>query len=273
MIIPERFHSKVLTHAYAVLAKRDYPLILAIEGPPGDGKSFQTAHTLREAGFEVFARSAALLAGRHESDSSENLRSLYRDAGEHAKIKRSCPAIVLDDFDLSPAGQFSTSRYTVNSQLLVAFLMNLHDNTVSCGVGTDQRFPVFLTGNNFTGVHKPLMRHGRMNIFTWKLEPEERCQIVFGLLDEHVASVSEEEARRIEKMFPGVPISFFSAAINDCFGVKVYHYATRSPVISSKGLQDFVAQAPRLTLEEVEAALTQRLANEDGERGDYSGVY
>lgn len=229
--IPERFRRRVLTHAIAVSVFNSHPMLLAIQGPPGDGKSYQTSEALKESNFEVFRISSSLLSGRLEGASVEGVKSLYRRAGDYQATKPSAlPALILEDFDMSPASQHGDSRYTVNSQLLAGYLMNLADDVGSADVKTRSRYPIFLTGNDFTFLHGPLVRPGRADFFTWQPNLDERGQIVHSILSEYLDVVSCE-ASDLSLRFRKVPISAFRAAVQDCFARRAYDFVSKRGAI------------------------------------------
>jgi hypothetical protein len=211
--VAERFERHVVRHALAVQYMSRYPLILAIQGPPGDGKSFQAKLSLELAGIRVFRLSGALMAGAYEGDSVTALRKLYSRAARHAVAQDGGhAALLLEDFDLSPASEREGTRYTVNSQLLTGFMMNLADDVATCEVEEEQRLPVILTGNDFSFLHGPLVRPGRIDFFTWEPTDVERVQIVEAALTEHVSDLSLEGVALLCKRHPSVPVAAFVAA-------------------------------------------------------------
>ena len=137
--------------------------MLAIQGRAGDGKSSQVREACSVNGIYIFPISGASLSGSHEKESVKELFNVYEAASKFILEHKNCLAcILIDDFDLSVASTFDDRRYTVNSQLLTGSLMNLADDPTRCGSKTTQRVPIIITGNNFTSLHAPLFRHGRM---------------------------------------------------------------------------------------------------------------
>jgi hypothetical protein len=223
--VPPRYQKHVMQHALGVRYIPGYPMLLAIQGLPGDGKSFQAALALQLAGIRVFRLSGSLLSGQFEGNSLEAISDLYESAAKHADTPHpegGNAALLLEDFDLSPASQRNGTQYTVNSQLLTGFLMNLNDDVASCRVGTGRRLPVYLTGNDFSCLHGPLVRPGRIDFFTWEPTPEERADIVFTALTDYVADLSKEDAALCCKKHPALPISAFVAAGQRVCAVALY---------------------------------------------------
>ncbi|HEX6469099.1 MAG TPA: AAA family ATPase [Streptosporangiaceae bacterium] len=257
--IPERFRRRVITHAVGVMTVERHPLLLAIQGQPGDGKSFQLRYSLEAAGCTPFTLSASLLAGQYEGDAVAALQATYSNAGEFARMNPECfPALVIEDFDLSPAGQRNGVQYTVNSQLLSGFLMHLADDVTSCGVGTSERFPLFVTGNDLASLHGPLTRPGRMEIFSWEPSTEERADVVHSLLVPHLSPFTRQDAARLIKKYPGQPISAFAAALTDCLARRSYEIVALTGSLSRRTLQRELAKNDEVPIADYLAALTER---------------
>lgn len=257
--VPERFRRRVLAHAITASFFDRYPLILAIQGPPGDGKTFQLRHVLRDSGFSVIANSSALLAGSFEAEPVKQIRELYGQARDLAATDVShLPVLVLEDFDLSPAGREYGVRYTVNSQLLAAFLMNLADDVGTCGVGTTRRFPIFLTGNNFSLVHQPLTRPGRMNVFSWEPTEAERLDVLCAMLDGHIPGLERREVERLSKQYKHFPVSFFDAALMDCIALAALRHVEATRNIDIQYLRHRFQNGIHVDLAEFASALKER---------------
>lgn len=257
--VPERFRRRVVTHAVGVMTVKRHPLLLAVQGRPGDGKSFQLMHSLSTAGCTVFTLSASLLAGQYEGDAVTAVREAYSRAGEFARVNPDgLPALLIEDFDLSPAGQREGVRYTVNSQLLSGFLMHLADDVTSCGVGTTERFPVFLTGNDLSTLHGPLTRPGRMEVFSWEPSADERADIVHSLLAPHLPSFTRHEVSRLIKKHQRQPISTFAAALTDCLARRSYEIAASNGSINRVTLKRALANGIVVSAADYAEALAER---------------
>ncbi|MFJ6195844.1 AAA family ATPase [Micromonospora sp. NPDC092111] len=237
----------------------DYPLILAVVGPPGDGKSFQTAAALNTAGFVAFRFSSSELGGRSEGRPVEQLRSLYKRAAQHAEVDNSYPVLVLEDFDLGPAGRDRNARYTVNSQLLTGFLMNLADDVRMCDVGTSQRFPIVLTTNDLSTLHGPLTRPGRMRVFTWEPTVAERAEMIYSALHGRVPGLTAEQVEKLCARYQGLSVAAISSALVECLGDKVFDFVSQHPQMGIVEAQRRYANGGGwVTLEEIEDALQRR---------------
>jgi ATPase family associated with various cellular activities (AAA) len=261
--VSPRYKKYVMQHALGVRYIPGYPMLLAIQGLPGDGKSFQAERALQLAEIRVFRLSGSLLSGQFEGNSLEAIRDLYESAAKHADTpspEGGNAALLLEDFDLSPASQRNGTQYTVNSQLLTGFLMNLHDDVAACRVGTGRRLPVYLTGNDFSCLHGPLARPGRIDFFTWEPTPEERADIVFTALTDYVADLSREDAALFCKKYPALPVSAFVAAGQRVCAAALYD------MLAQQGWEKFDAftkdqsarQVLRVPLSMVEAELKEQ---------------
>lgn len=220
-MIPSRFVDRIIRHAMSVRTIPTYPLLLAVQGPPGVGKTYQTYRALRMAKFETFRESAASLRGQHEGDSVDAFVKIYERARECAiDPARPTATILIEDFDLSGAVRFVNTEYTVNQQLLVNHLMNLCDGFEEGG-RESVRIPIFLTGNNFSTLHEPLRRHGRLDVFTWRPKPDEQAKIVAGMLSE-VATEPQVAAELLLAKLPAATIATLRFLIDQVASNYVY---------------------------------------------------
>jgi SpoVK/Ycf46/Vps4 family AAA+-type ATPase len=242
-----------------------YPMLLTIQGPPGDGKSFQARYALHDAGFQVVAASSTLLSGSFEGEPITQMREIYIRAAGMVDSQHP-PAILLEDFDLSPANVRDGTRYTVNTQLLTGFLMNLADDPSMCDVGTSSRIPIVLTANNLTALYMPLARPGRMDFFSWIPSADERAEMIFSALEHRVAAMSLDQAARIARKHPRASLAMIVAASNECAARVCYELAGRT---NGQTFLDDLRRAlraePPISIEDVTDAL-KRIA-ETGPRG------
>ncbi|MEV0005810.1 AAA family ATPase [Micromonospora sp. NPDC050980] len=267
--IPERFKRRVLTHAISASCSSNYPLILLIQGHPGDGKSFQAYETLRGSNFAVMRFSSAELSGTYESESVSRFKDYYARAAESAEtFPEALPVLLVEDFDLSPAGRQERSFYTVNSQLLSGFLMNLADDVALCGMNTTRRIPLIVTGNDMSVVHGPLLRPGRVDIFTWRPTEQERAIMIHSALAGTVPSLDFKQAMKLTRAFSELPISAFSAALNFCVGRRAMEAAEAAGYIDPVAIREAFNSTSKITVDELVAALRER-DGPDGRPGDY----
>lgn len=178
MVFPNRFVKMIDAHILGnMLSIKHYPLILAIVGRPGMGKTYQLRNYLSEVGVLIFSVSAADLESDRAGEPAKLLQQKYVEAS--SSISRGEPAVLLiDDIDTT-LGEWANHTGTVNHQDILAFLMHIADNPCLIeNVGTVNRVPIFFTGNDFDRLYKPLIREGRANRFDWEPTREEKISIV-----------------------------------------------------------------------------------------------
>lgn len=193
----------------------DPPLILAIQGSAGQGKSYQTRQICSLLDVYIVPISGALLSGSHEGDAFKLLEMMYINASIYKEEYQRSMMLLIEDFDLSVASPFANREYTVNSQLLVGFLMNLADNPTRCGTQTTHRIPIILTGNNFQGLPEPLVRDGRVDFFDWEPSLEQKDEIVRSIFSSLLAREELPNIKKLVEAYPNKPISFFAMLRND----------------------------------------------------------
>ena len=204
--ISTEFRRQVFLHLYlnATASLGDStPLFLLIYGAPGEGKTFQLRHCLRE--FDV---------DRHDLDSTavedpsagrpdrEIIRRFEDAAGEVNRTGR--PAcIVMEDIHLL-LGRYATTQYTMNLQHVLSQLMLFADTMANTRASS--RVPVFMTANDTTVLDQPLIRHGRARQFSWAPSSEEKLAIMADILPE----LEADEIVSLKSRYPDMPVSFFA---------------------------------------------------------------
>lgn len=206
IVIPPSFSKMIDIHMLGnMLNLKHYPLILAIVGKPGMGKTFQLRHYLKTVGVEVFSISAADLESDRAGQPAKLLQQQYILASNN--IKKNNPSVLLiDDIDTT-LGEWKDHTGTVNHQNILAFLMHIADNpTYIESIGPVNRVPIFFTGNDLERLYKPLIRTGRANRFVWEPDREEKITIIASIfsLDDRLIAES------IVDTFPDKEISFYA---------------------------------------------------------------
>ena len=214
--IPDRFVASVVGHVLAASCDPNQPWILGLEGPPGTGKSFQARRVLERRGFHVVAASGSSLSGGYERDSVKVFDAVWQQCLDaSAANPASHPVLVLEDFELSPAGVRKGVHYTVNSQVLNGHLMSLADDPGAVTLATGYRVPLLMTGNDLSLLHGPLLRTGRMERFVWKPRRAERAELFSSALSRAQisdrAGLAPRWARRRR-----LTVADVSAAISRC---------------------------------------------------------
>ena len=205
-MIPERYQNEIGLHIIGnMLGIDNYPLILAIFGEPGMGKTFQLREHLKNLNIKIFSINSADLESEYAGVPAKLLREQYINAS--AEITSGQPsAIVIDDIDTT-VGEWEKNTGTVNHQEIIAFLMHLADspNYIE-SIGYINRVPTFVTGNNFSLMYEPLRRPGRAKLFDWNPTEDEKIDIIVSIFK----TINRGLAKRIVSKFPDKPISYFS---------------------------------------------------------------
>jgi len=247
--IPDSFRNSILLHIVKNDVERLSPsLFLAIQGGMGEGKSFQTREACSQLGVYVIPVPGALLSGSFESEPIQLLKDVYLFASALKSQTNSWVTVLIDDFDLSSASTFDDRRYTVNTQLLSGFLMSLADDPRRCGEHDVLRIPIILTGNNFTALHPPLTRHGRMKFFQWLPTFDEKVKIVEAMFSRVLHTGEIRNILRLVRTFKTQPVSFFSALKDDLVDSAILKFSSRTNVLDLTAFES--------TLDDVLAATT-----------------
>lgn len=206
MNIPNRFIKIVDAHLLGnILNIEHFPLILAIIGRPGMGKTYQLRNYLKAVGVAIFSVSAADLESDRAGEPAKLLQQKYIEASD--SIFKGEPAVLLiDDIDTT-LGEWENHTGTVNHQDILAFLMHIADNPNFIeNIGEVNRVPIFFTGNDFDRLYKPLIREGRANRFDWEPTREEKISIVTSIFSFQNSKIAE----MLVDAYPTEKISFFS---------------------------------------------------------------
>ena len=191
--VPERYANRIVAHVVApYLSANHYflpPLYLAIHGAPGEGKTAQALAACTRRGILVRYLSASQLSGGYEGDSRAVIETAYNQCEKLQKMgKYIC--LLLDDFHLGNASTENRVSRTVNSELLVGYMMNLAETS------NRSRVPVLLTGNDFSGVYEALLRDGRADIYEWSPTDGEKKEIAQHILRQIVV---ERDWERLDR--------------------------------------------------------------------------
>jgi AAA+ superfamily predicted ATPase len=248
-LVPLRFVDAVVGH---ILANRLFPevtpLILAIIGAPGTGKSWQVREVARKLSWHVVELNASSLAGEREGVVVSTLYEAYARAV--LGLQRHSESFLLtDDFDLSMAsirGNVETSQHT---QLLISALMELCDRPSAVRERFPKRAPIILTTNSLDAVYAPLIRYGRMHIFHWAPIPEELALIVERIL----APLSCDVRKQLAQHYRDEGLAFFrelkSELLKQLIINRFSHDSSSAFAIAAHEIEDEFAQASFETLE------------------------
>lgn len=219
IIIPNRFRRAVLDHLRRYYARADRcqkpARMLAVQGPPGDGKTEMATEVCAAAGCNTFVVPGAALSGKHEGDAQVALKSMLDAAAKAALANGRPTVIVLDDLDRGVMSVDKNTGHTINSELLAGELQALANDAAFATTSSIYRIPFVLTGNNFRCLPPTLMRPGRVRFFDWRPDAEEKSDMLMSLFEPG----SEYEARGLRKLIrhyhaKGEPLAFFVDVLN-----------------------------------------------------------
>ena len=189
-------------------------LMLAIQGRAGEGKTFQIRTICSAAGAYIIPISGGSLSAGDGYSAADKVQSIYTFASSVRERTGAMTAVVIDDFDLSVASAMGNGG-SLDAQFMTGVLMNLADDPYHCGNVRTHRIPVILTGNNFTYLHGPLIRHGRMTFFEWAPTFEQRAKVVQAMFTGLLMDEDLEDTQRLLWANRHQPLSFFAALKDD----------------------------------------------------------
>lgn len=255
-LISARYRRAVQSHLILNFLQNtpvERPLILLIHGRPGEGKSWQLSHVLRDSGVEVRYINADKIESEHAGNPAKDIQLAYA-----AAQKRSCSdggnpfqALVLDDVDALLGNWGPLVQTTVNRQLVIQELLKFADDPERVVNGSDDtnvRVPIFMTVNDGTKLYAPLLRSGRAQLFHWELSDSERARTLRHMFP----NFSEDTARRLAEDHRNLVIADFAAILTTAFrrqiGIKLDKsgYASTFLDLTEGGL----SAVPLLTEEE-----------------------
>jgi hypothetical protein len=226
--IPERFKRIIEHHIIKNLAPQVFnpvSLLLGIHGPSGDGKTYQCEYTLEQMGVKVFFISGGELESPRAGEPAERLRTTYIEASESIRERRCQVAvIVMNDIDAS-LGNWGLVQYTVNRQQVIGELMHMADYPHVIENKKTNRVPIIVTGNDFTKLYGPLVRAGRMKLFSWIPTQEEKVHITSHIFPE----LNVQEHALLVQEFSEEPIAFYSTLRSTLIDDKLERYLQQQP--------------------------------------------
>ena len=246
--VSERFSKKLISHIVKNTLSQDcsvdIPLMMAVQGFQGDGKSSQIREICSKYNIYIYPISGSSLSGSHEKEALEVISDAYIEASNFLSSNKFFTIILIDDFDLSVASTTENREYTVNSQLLAGFLMNLADDPERCSGHQVCRIPIVLTGNNFSDIYAPLSRHGRMDFFTWNPDFVEKLEILKSLYQNDLSYRELGQLDRLLNPYKDEPISFFVALKSDFLDTTISECINRSKSLDPLKIRDLLQGNP-----------------------------
>jgi hypothetical protein len=114
--------------------------------------------------------------------------------------------LVINDVDTVLGDWGPKVEYTVRRQLLYGELMSLCDFPTQVVRQTVKRTPIILTGNDASILYSPLMRPGRMRLYSWTPTVTDRARIISRIFP----NIPEDELLDLVKQYPTKPTAFWS---------------------------------------------------------------
>lgn len=213
--IPQRFRKEIELHIFKNYYANTHhefktPLILAISGPPGVGKTYQTQKILGDIGIKNVGISGSEFENEYAGIPAKNILKTYRDVADDVYYKKiSYGAIIIDDIDAALGGWGDLVQYTMNRQLIIKALIDLADNPYELTVTDDEqimhyevcRIPIIITLNDETKMYEPLMRNGRTKTFPWIPNIDEIAYILDSLFKDTNFTDSEKPCIPVSELY------------------------------------------------------------------------
>lgn len=246
--IPARFRKVITLHIIKNVLEIPIvraPLVLGIHGPSGNGKTFQCESVLKALGVKAFLISGGELESNEAGEPAKLIRQTYLQAGKAIRDGNTLmAALLINDFDTGVGNWGELVQYTVNRQTVFGEWMHLADYPESVENKQTLRIPIIITGNNFTSLHEPLTRTGRMWAFVWKPTLEEKSLIVKGIYP----SLSEEDISILVNHYPNQPVAFFAylktALLDDYIWKQVMRIGERNIISQIRTKQEIRYSKP-----------------------------
>lgn len=208
--VPDRFTDAVALHVVKNLLFPRTSLILGLQGPAGEGKTFQCCEVLRRLNVTPVSLSADEFGSEHEGGPARTLVRRYIYASRLVLTGQArAAALVINDIDACLGNFGELVQYTVNTQQLNATIMGLCDSPTRVGEEQTARVPLIVTGNDLRKLYGPLTRPGRMTVFTWRPTLEEKRAIVVEMYGD--VPVSMDDVQQLVRRYRRQSVAFFES--------------------------------------------------------------
>ncbi|WP_181873940.1 AAA family ATPase [Tsukamurella tyrosinosolvens] len=186
------------------------PLILAIHGSPGTGKSFQLDKTLKDARIFYKTIDSTDLESDNANDPAKLVRRTYIDLADEVERKGyRAGALVINDIDAALGDWGDLVQTTVNRQLVIGELQHITDYPDRVDNRPNLRIPIIVTANDLTKLYGPLLRPGRTSSFHWHPTQEEIAQVLSPLLPH----LTQNDVSQLVTLFDSCAIADYVDAI------------------------------------------------------------
>ncbi|WP_291593730.1 AAA family ATPase [Bacteroides sp.] len=218
------------------------PLILCVQGKAGEGKSSHILQICKRLKIWVFLIHGSALCGNHEGEPADIINDLYITASEYSKQYNNV-VILVDDIDTSVASTIDNREYTVNSQLINGVFMNIANNPYSIGNMQTKRIPIIFTGNNLMNLYAPLKRTGRIRLYSWSPNNEQKLRIIENLYKDIIHDNEKKEFNKLIQPYINQPISFFVDLKSNLFDDVIVNEILKQKKVDLPNLEYIVCTA------------------------------
>lgn len=200
-------------------------LILAVQSPPGEGKTYHCKTVLGEMDVKIVRFPVADLESPGAGLPAVRLVESYIAASD--AVSGGMPtALLIEDADLglgSVDHVGEITQFTMNRSLFTGALMGLCDAPTLVNVPNEstltdrgaqklcRRVPIIMTGNNLRRSYPALFRDGRARVINWRAAKETKIAYLMAELPE----IPEASAASLVEEFTDVPISFWGAILRE----------------------------------------------------------
>jgi hypothetical protein len=217
--VSPRFSRRIEAHLIANFMKsppQGTPLLLAIHGLPGTGKTYQLDSVLSKN--RVFYRtiSSSELESENANDPAKLVRRTYIElADEIVRNGYLAGALVINDIDTALGSWGDLVQTTVNRQLVIGELQHISDYPRSVANRPNLRVPIIFTANDLTKLYGPLLRPGRTATFHWEPTRNEIASMLAPLLPNLLAQEIDLLTERVNSLSMSVYVDAIRAATDE----------------------------------------------------------
>lgn len=230
-VLDRQLELEILSHL-VVNRRKNVPatggnLILAVEGRPGEGKTFHCKTVLGRAGVSAVRFQLSEFESQSAGVPAVKLVEAYLEASE-AIAAGTESALLIEDMDLAlgparRAARREIVQYTMNRDLVVGAVMSLCDSPLLVDVPDEskrddhggrvltRRVPIIITGNDFSNSYPALLRPGRARHLRWEPARETRLAVVQSLFE----SLGADEVEELVGKYRNAPIAFWASVADE----------------------------------------------------------
>jgi len=182
---------------YHIELRNDAPLVLAITGAFGVGKSVSVEEICKRLGIKVVQLGNSHFESMWEGEPTGKINEEYIKASNAQSEKGIPHCLMIDDIDLAIGNFKEFSSGTKNTQRVIKAIMAIADNPYNVGNHSTDRVPIIMTSNDLSKLYGALCRPKRMRAWSYELDRKEIFSIV-----KHIFKylLSSEQIMRLETL-------------------------------------------------------------------------